>query len=105
MDLGAPLPLEIDRQQIRPCCQQHPQDPAAILRVAHLRGNHREHAAEVPESPSASRLPSAASASSTTTTTGPMARSTDRTRSRLPSVSPTYFERKFLRMTHGTPIS
>ena len=60
---------------------------------------------DVPESPSDSRLPSAASASSTTTTTGPIARSTDSTRSRLPSVSPTYFDRKFFRITHGTPIS
>ena len=60
---------------------------------------------EVPESPSCSRLPSAASASSTTTTTGPIARRTASTRSRFPSVSPTYFERKFLRTTQGTPIS
>ena len=39
---------------------------------------------DVPESPSCSRPPSAASASSTTTTTGPIARRTESTRSRLP---------------------
>src|SRR2546428_8995922 len=60
---------------------------------------------DVPESPSDSRLPSAASASSITTMTGPIARSTESTRSRLPSVSPTYLDRKFLRITHGMPIS
>src|SRR5580693_1276869 len=42
---------------------------------------------EVPESPSCSRLPKAASASSMTTTTGPMARNTLSTRSKFFSVS------------------
>jgi hypothetical protein len=39
-----------------------------------------------------------------TTTTGPIERSRPSTRSRLPSVSPTYLLRKFLSTTAGTPI-
>ena len=38
------LPLQIDRQQIGPAGEQHPDDLAAIARVAHLAGDHREHA-------------------------------------------------------------
>ena len=45
MHLGASLPLEIDRKQIGTRGQQHPDDAAAILRVAHLRRDHREDAA------------------------------------------------------------
>jgi hypothetical protein len=41
----APLPLEIDRQQVWTGREQHPDDAAAILRVAHLRGDHGEDAA------------------------------------------------------------
>ena len=59
-----------------------------------------------PESPSpASRLPVAWSASSTNTTTCPSARSVVKIVSRLPSVAPTHFSRKFLSSTQGMPIS
>ena len=57
--------------------------------------------ADVPESPSACRLPRAASASSMITTTGPSDRSTVSTCCKLPSVSPTYFERKFFKRHAG----
>ena len=60
--------------------------------------------APTPESPPWSRSPSIASASSMITTTGPIERSTPSTRSRLPSVSPTYLLRKFLSTTAGMPI-
>ena len=43
--LGAALPLQVDRQQVRAGGQQHPDDAAAVLRVAHLRRDHAEHAA------------------------------------------------------------
>ena len=43
--LGAALPLQVDRQQVGPGRQQHPDDAAAIPRVAHLRRDHAEHAA------------------------------------------------------------
>ncbi len=59
----------------------------------------------VPESPWASRLPSAASASSTTTPTGVSDERILRMRSRLDSVEPTHMERKFLSFTQGMPIS
>ena len=42
MDLGPALPLEVDRQQVGPGGQEHPDDPAAIAGVAHLRGDHRK---------------------------------------------------------------
>src|SRR5439155_15836414 len=45
MDLAAALPLEVDRQEIRPTREQHPDDLAAIARVAHLAGDHREDSA------------------------------------------------------------
>ena len=45
VDFGAPLALEVDRQQIRPRGEQHPDDAAAISRVAHLRRDHAEDAA------------------------------------------------------------
>src|SRR5437588_826248 len=61
---------------------------------------------DTPESaPPVSRLPSAASASSTTTATGPMASSSDRTRSRFASVWPCHLDRKFRSSTTGMPIS
>ncbi len=105
VDLGPPLPLEVDRQQVGTRGQQHPDDLAAVAGVAHLGGDHREHAARrarVAAPTRGCRAPRRPRRS--TTTTGPIARSTPSTRSRLPSVSPTYFERKFLSMTHGTPI-
>ncbi len=59
----------------------------------------------VPESPDASRLPSAASASSITTPTGVSEARIFRMRSRFASVEPTHMERKFLSFTQGKPIS
>ena len=45
MDLGRPLPLEVDRQQVGPAGQEHPDQLAAVAGVAHLAGDHREDAA------------------------------------------------------------
>ena len=43
--LRPPLALEIDRQQVGTGGEQHPDDAAAVLRVAHLRRDHAEHTA------------------------------------------------------------
>ncbi len=43
--LGAALAFEVDRQQIGSRREQHPDDAAAVLRVAHLRRDHAEDAA------------------------------------------------------------
>jgi hypothetical protein len=45
VDLRPALSLEIDRQQIGPGREQHPDDAAPVLCVAHLRGNHPKHTA------------------------------------------------------------
>ena len=42
---GTALALQIDRQQIGARGEQHPDDAAAVLRVAHLRRDHPKHTA------------------------------------------------------------
>ena len=42
MDLGPALALQVDRQQVGAAGQEHPDQLAAVTRVAHLRGDHRE---------------------------------------------------------------
>jgi hypothetical protein len=44
VDLGAALALDVDGQQVRARGQQHPQDLAAVVGVAHGVGDHAEHA-------------------------------------------------------------
>ena len=60
---------------------------------------------EVPPSLSPSPLPNARSPSSMITTTCPMALITLRIFSRLPSVAPTHFERKFFSLIVGSAHS
>ncbi len=60
---------------------------------------------DTPESPDELRSPSAASASSIMTATGFMARRRVRIFSRLPSVTPCHWLRKFFSLTIGMPIS
>ncbi len=60
---------------------------------------------EVPPSPSLPVLPNARSPSSTITTTWPMALMTVRIFSRLPSVAPTHFDRKFFSLIVVRPHS
>src|SRR5262249_14845210 len=45
VDLGATLTLEVDRQQVGPRREQHPDDTAAVARVANLRGDIRDNPA------------------------------------------------------------
>ena len=45
VDVEAPLPLEIDLEQIGTRRREHPEDAAAVARVAHLLGEHRVDAA------------------------------------------------------------
>ncbi len=45
MHFCSALAFQVDRQQIGTRRQKHPDDLAAIPGVAHLRRNHREHAA------------------------------------------------------------
>jgi len=82
---------------------QEPMDPRGAWE-RRRRGIIEKTRLEVPESPSLCRVPSAASASSIMTTTGPSERSTVRICSRLPSVSPTYLERKLRSFTQGMPM-
>ena len=105
MLLGAPLALEVDRQQVGAAGDEEPEDLAAVPGVAHEGGDLAEDPVETPESPPASRLPRAASASSMITPTGVSEERILRIRSRFASVSPTHIERKFLSLTQGKPIS
>ena len=42
VDFGAALAFEVDGEQVGPGGEEHPEDLAAIARIAHLRGDHGE---------------------------------------------------------------
>src|ERR1700733_11997163 len=45
MDLGPSLALQVDRQEVGPAGEQHPEQLSTIASVAHLGGDHRKDAA------------------------------------------------------------